>query len=123
MSNVKHYLIAFLAFFMGLVSDVANLLQMMSLDNGWWWLLGLFLVAVGYMVSQQVWGGWQRWRTFQDKFEKIGDLLGSLRYCGVKDWTNFKNWSNLGISKLNLFILFGLPKSIWASLRSILPRS
>ena len=45
------------------------------MDNGWWWLLGLFMLAVGYIVSQQVWGVWQRWRTFQDKSEKIADLL------------------------------------------------
>ena len=81
MSNVKQYLITMLAFFMGLVGDVGNLLQMTTLENGWWWLSGLLAVAIGYKIREYVWDRWLLWRTSRSKLEQIRELLLSAQ-CG-----------------------------------------
>ncbi|MGB0389120.1 MAG: hypothetical protein ACPGWR_30220 [Ardenticatenaceae bacterium] len=80
MSNFKQYLIGVLGLLMGLVGDVVNVMGMMSWENGWLWLLGLFVAGIGYKVSPQVWGAWQRWRASQRKLRQVGDLvLGAAR--------------------------------------------
>jgi len=75
MSNVKRYFIPLLAFFMGLVGNVSNLLQMMTLEGGWWWLFGLLVVAIGYKVAEYVWDGWQLWRASRSQLGEMRELL------------------------------------------------
>ena len=36
-------------------------------------------------------------------------LSGSLSFCGVKDWTNFENWSNLIVNKPFYFTQINSP--------------
>lgn len=87
MSNVKRYFIPLLAFFMGLVGDVGNLLQMTELEGGWWWLLALLAVAIGYKMAEYMRDGWLLWRTSRSKLEQIRELLlGAGRDRIIREW-------------------------------------
>lgn len=75
MSKFWPYFVALVTFFIGLVGNTANLLQMATLENGRWWLSGLLVIAIGYKMAEYLWGRWQLWHILQSKLDDVTAIL------------------------------------------------